>query len=389
MNILTLLALTTLLAPSVEAANKPLLEIPFEYRTGLIVVPATLNGSDSLRTILDTGMPMGAFLFDPALGQELKLEYFGSANVGAPNSGSTTMASVGGGATIGLGNINFTEQRTIVLNERNDIANLGVQAVIGESVFRSYVVQIDYDTQTVRLFDKEGFDPSAAGTEFPITIQAGKPYMKGSVQVADGSQVAVDLMVDTGKVGTLSLFAKSDARLKPPAIVVKGVVSAGVGGPIQGARGRVAGVHLGPFEIADVVVEFPEDRAGDSTFRNGILGQGLLRQFVATYDYENLRIFLKPAKRYQQAFEFNMAGFVLRNLSEGVLRVDDVLPESPGAESGIQTGDRIVSINGEKVLGYNHWLIEEMFSKPGKKLRLSVERDSERFEAKLRLRRMI
>lgn len=74
---------------------------------------------------------------------------------------------------------------------------------------------------------------------------------------------------------------------------------------------------------------------------------------------------------------------------EGALRVIDVASESPGAEAGVSSGDRIVAVNNEPVGEYSRLEVEKIFQQPGKKLRLSVEREGKRFDTSVKLRRLI
>ena len=134
----TLVALlATIAITATLAANQPVLEIPFED-TGHVVIPVTINDSEQLRASLDTGMPMGGFLLDPALGKSLELEYVGVVNVGGGGGGATKTASIANGVAIRIGAVVFNEQRLGVLKERHDFAGLGFDVVVGETVDAMY-----------------------------------------------------------------------------------------------------------------------------------------------------------------------------------------------------------------------------------------------------------
>ena len=68
-------------APETATSNTPLLKIPFDTAARLVIVPVRVDGSRPLRCVLDTGMPEGMFLFDPAVGDELGLEYVATVPV--------------------------------------------------------------------------------------------------------------------------------------------------------------------------------------------------------------------------------------------------------------------------------------------------------------------
>ena len=84
--------------------------------------------------------------------------------------------------------------------------------------------------------------------------------------------------------------------------------------------------------------------------------------------------------------EFAGVGIELKSTDEHILVVA-VMPDSPGAEAQIQTGDQVVSINGksteDQTLGDVIMLIR---GKPGTQIELGVMRDGHRILTVMRRR---
>lgn len=57
--------------------------------------------------------------------------------------------------------------------------------------------------------------------------------------------------------------------------------------------------------------------------------------------------------------------------------VGEISPGSPAEQAGLQTGDRIVAVEGEPVEGWRDW-VERVRARPGEPLEMTVERDGER-----------
>jgi hypothetical protein len=380
----TLLATpSTTVAQTTESSNAPVLQIPFDTTGLMAIVTIRINDSRPLRCILDTGMPEGAFLFDPAVGEELGLEY--AATIPVRGTGpEPRMAGVAMGVTLQLDELVFENERVIVLQKASELASMGIEAVIGASVFNQYVVELDFEAAEVTLFDPDAFDDSESGESLPLTITATKPFIRATMSVDGKETVPVKLLVDSGAGKELSI--RSDA-VSAPTRVLNGIVSSGVGGDAPVAVGRVSSLDLGAFELTDLVGQFPESSTGMGG--DGTLGMGVLRQFVVTFDYPGRRMLLRPGSSFGDPFEFNMAGLVMRPLAGGTLRVHNVIDASPAADVDVRSDDVIVAINGKSIDELGHRKVRHLLHQHGKKIVLTLERDGERMDVSVELRRLI
>jgi tRNA A-37 threonylcarbamoyl transferase component Bud32 len=75
------------------------------------------------------------------------------------------------------------------------------------------------------------------------------------------------------------------------------------------------------------------------------------------------------------------------NFAREALVVEEVLPNSPGDQAGIQVGERLLAIDGRRVRGLGQWDLIRMNFEVGKPYRLQVERDGKPFERVMTLQR--
>ncbi len=367
------------------AANTPVLELPFTTKAGTVIIPIHIGDSRVLRCMLDTGMVEGVLLFDPQLGADLGLEYVASMTLQGAGSGSMN-AGAAMGLAVRVGDLAFDNQMVAVIEESTDFALTGVDGVIGATIFNRYVVQMDFDANVIRLYESATFDPVDSGEILPLTIAGTKPFMSASVSVGGGEPVPVILLVDTGAGSGLTLFATTLETLRPPSVTIFAVVGSGMGGDVHGEMGRISSLQLGSHKLENLVVAFSDEAPGAV---NGILGMGVLERFVVTFDYVNERLMFRASGTYGDPFEFNMAGLVLRPRAKGRFSVHDVIDDSPAALAGVRAGDIIVAIDGRPLAEDTDRQVRREFKRVGKTIVLTIERDGDRIDISLQLRRLI
>ncbi len=388
----TLVATALLMAPVAgvrgqepTVSNTPVLTVPFTTSSGTPIIPIRVDDSRVLRCILDTGMVAGVFLLDPQLGKKLDLEYVTTT----PLSGSGPGSKYGGiavGRTVRVGDLVFDDQMVIVLQESTELARMGIDAVIGATLFNRYVVQIDSEAATVSLFDPATFDPGDAGEILPLRIVQTKPYVNATINMEGADPVEVTLLVDTGASTILSLKPTTLDALRPPPANIPVVLATGVGGDVVGVVGRISSLHLGSQELTDLVVGFPNAADGNI---NGTVGMGVLNRFLLTVDYTNKRMMLRAIGTLRDPFEYNMAGLVTRPLEGGRIRVHSVIDDSPAAHAGVRDDDVIVAIDGRALTYKDNGRTLRLFNRHGETMTLTIERDGKTIEISLKLRRLI
>lgn len=372
--------------------GKDVWQIPFKIIDGLIIVPVKVNGSKELNMILDTGMSAPVvILYHSETGKELGLKYVVSAKVYGPGDEGAKTANMSLGATLTISGLELTWQQIIVIDESRSTSRWTMDGIIGKNIFDSYVVEIDFEKSIVIVYDPQHFKIDPKTEAIPLLFQRGKPVIEAVVSIDGEKEVPVKLMVDTGGRHNLSLNTNSQKKIFPPGNSIKGIIGIGVQGEFSGAFGRVSRLQLGEFVFRDVMAEFPDENsnAGISGLDDGNLGIIALSRFKVIFDYPHKKMLLTPNKKFAKPFEFNMAGLFLEQNMDGSFMVRDVIKNSPGFRQGIQRDDRIVAINGKEINKYGYVEVFDMFRQEGKKIRVTIRRESGRFDFTLTLKRLI
>jgi membrane-associated protease RseP (regulator of RpoE activity) len=120
----------------------------------------------------------------------------------------------------------------------------------------------------------------------------------------------------------------------------------GFAGPSpQAYLARINSMHIGDVRVPSVIGRFSTDPSDKRDFA-GNIGQDILRHFNEVFDCMRTQVYFETTKASTQPEVFNRAGVVFDSFDQG-LQVMTVLPNSPGAQAGIQVGDVITAIDGK------------------------------------------
>ena len=77
----------------------------------------------------------------------------------------------------------------------------------------------------------------------------------------------------------------------------------GLSGDIHGQEGRISSLKLSSFELIDVLTAFaPAEVRSKQEGADGILGNNALRRFNCIYDYDNMKLYIKPNSSFSELF---------------------------------------------------------------------------------------
>lgn len=370
-------------------------EIPFEHVFDYIVIPVSVDGSEPLRLILDTGMPFyGAVLHPNPRTDAIELVNRDSVQVVVGGLEDVT-PRVGSGVTLTIPGVELTDQIVTVLPapgacQGGDL--LQTDGVIGLTIFENFVVKIDQEREILTLTDPAKFSYAGLGQAIPIRLgPTPMPEVALEVEIEEGRRVPLSLVVDTGAMYAMSLTLGTDEGISLPPGARELVTGYSSWGEVSGKLGRVEALHIGEFVLDDVLVTFFQKGAPGvpPCGEHGILGNVTLRRFNVTFDYAGKTMYLEPNSSFVDPFEFGMGGFASGKADDGTLRVLKVFRDSPASENGLKEGDIILSINGVPANDRSESVLREVLSKEGDEVTLCVSRGGHEMDINLRLRRLI
>jgi predicted aspartyl protease len=345
--------------------------VPFEIANRLIIVNARVNGSGPLSFVLDTGANQAIVRLDVAKRLGLTLE--GTVNAGGAGAGTQVGSRVRNASWSLDGHNSFVQPVTIALPLPRISAGIGrdIAGIIGGEFVRQFVVELDYQSRTITLHDRNSFTYRGPGETLPLDFTPGNhPVVRASINAAGGKRLEGRFMLDTGSSGSIVLHSPwvVEHRLLDERSKTISAAGAGAGGRTTGRIGRVGALQLGSFALKEPLTMFSEDTAGAFADRSlaGNLGAQIAQRFRLFLDYGRKRLILEPSAIFAEPFDRAFTGIVLR--AEGAdfrtFRVQEVFEQSVAADAGIREGDIIASMDGTPSADLTLTAINEMLAKP-------------------------
>ena len=374
--------------------------IKFKMASNLIIIPVTINESDTLNFILDTGVRYPIITELPFI-NKLNLNYMMPVEIKGLGDGVNLTAYRSGNNTLNMNGLTARNQEVqMIIDENFQISHMlgiPVHGLIGFNLFKDYVVQIDYLNEKLTLNKPEYYKYRDKKRDIimPLHFDGNKPFVRTNIVTDDLKDVPVKLLVDTGASDALWLSENSDERINLPQNRIEAFLGRGLSGDLYGIKGRIDGIWVGPLVLPKPIVAFPNSELIDQLIsnndRNGTIGAEILRRFFVTVDYRNARLTLRPTHKVNEDFNYNMSGMEVTNPMPGypIYTIADVRENSPAYFAGLRKNDQILSINSS-----NHRNIELndinllLQSKENKKIRVKVLREGEEFKTSFELKKM-
>lgn len=373
------------------SASQAVAHVPFELNGNQIFLRARVNGSEPLWFGLDTGA--GVTVVNTPTAAALGLKFEGSSQT--RGTGGQVQSSTVHGVRLDIGgarleNLTVT---TIELTPIENVAGRKMDGILGYEFFLRYVVEVDYERQSLNLYEPAGFVYGGRGESLPLTFVNNHPYVRARVAMPGREPVEGVFVLDTGASTPLILldpFVKEQLLAEPPTRTLT-VSARGVGGEVPMPVGRTGRLLLGGYSLENPVTSFPQTGWFAREGAAGNIGGGTLRRFTVTFDYSRNRLYVEPNKHYSEPFEYDMSGlqFVTESPAFKTVTILRVLPDSPAAEAGLRQGDEIVSIGGRPVTEYRLTALREMLRLPDARYALQVRRGAKTVSVELRTRRLI
>ncbi|HSE62327.1 MAG TPA: aspartyl protease family protein, partial [Thermoanaerobaculia bacterium] len=377
----------------VAAADPPraIADVPFALNGHVIFLPVSVNGSPAGSFVLDTGAQGSSLNTRTANTLRLPLGRGGTSH----GAGGAVASHRLTGVTLGVGEARLEKLDLAAIELAPLESNTGrpIDGILGSDLFRRYVVEIDYETKLMRLYEPSGFEAEGRGASLPLRFEDQHPYVRAAVTLPGRGVLDGEFVLDLGSNFALILLPSfiEEKKLRdslPPTIETFG---RGVGGEVGLPIGRASRLQIGAHALEAPVTAFPRSGTFGRKGKAGNIGSAVLRRFRLTFDYPRSRMFLEPNGRFGDPFEFDMSGLQLVTESPAfdVVRVNRVLPNSPAAEAGLRPADEILSVAGRPAAAMRLAELREMLRQPDREYPLRIKRGSETLSVTLKTRRLV
>ncbi len=275
-------------------AQKPVATLPIEQYGDHTFIKVKVNNSQELDYIFDTGD--GLAILNIKRASELGISS-GSSETITSAEGSISGKRVKhnefviGGAPIHNVELHETDLSHLEISIGRDI-----DGIIGYDVLKNYIVELNYDDMTMKLYDPKTFAYSGTGKSFDIKLTSYIPHIRAQSLFANDEKISGEFFVDTG--------AKATVDYNTPFVEANSLASkvgdsyiylvAGLGSQeYEHHRGKVKSFSFGGFSFENLPVGLSHAKHGIQNHKkvSGIIGSGILTRFNVTYDYHSKKMY--------------------------------------------------------------------------------------------------
>ena len=285
--------------------------IPFTVYNGHIILPVSINGSEPLRIVFDTGAPIPV-LFESSRTHQLSFNKTGTLQVGGTGSAPPVKVDVTeeNQLTVASLTINDLSMAWIPVSELhlfNSYDETYFDGAIGYDLLRRYRIEIDNQRQELILWEKPISAFDLAGWEaIDLIIESDHIYADTHIEYDGQRHEKVRLLVDTGSTRYLSLNPASHPTMKLPQ---NGISAPGIG--LQGVshcqNSVITKLTINNLTLGYIPTGFNLSGAVEDG-RQGILGNLLLQRFNNLIDYQQSKLYLKPIENTYDPMPVDRSG---------------------------------------------------------------------------------
>lgn len=353
-----------MLAPA-RLRAQPVASAPFTLLNGKMFVDVTVNGVKA-QAFVDSGADATGLDEDFARNAGIKLGRSLSLRgiQGRQDGHEAKDVRFALGAAVVTGRAVVLDYSALAGEVRHQI-----DAVVGGDIFTTYVVEIDFEGQTMALHDRTSFQPPAAAKLVPLEPKGR--LMTAELMVEDKGPIRalidlgdnVPLIISPGPARSLGL---TDSRATSTRRM-------GGHGPASIAKVTTArSISLAGERFDNVPVLIPPHSIG----LDANLGLPVLQRFRLFLDFGGRRMWLGAANSARnEPFLRDRTGLEA-DIDGDTLKVAHVAKASPAEAAGWHVGDVITQIDGETATSAN--LSLSLSAHPGQTVEFTLADGSKR-----------
>ena len=279
--------------------------IPIKVKRNITIVTVKIGDIEIPDILLDTGLSFdGILIYNPNYKDSLDLTNAIEVSIGGAGDGEASTALMIDSTEFILGNVKLKNQRIIML--QSDIyKGFPTNGIIGYSIFGHYITHLDYDKNTMTLYDKNKIVIDSNWTELPLYFKDNNiPWVNASIEIDDEAPILLSMYIDFAARDAIVLLEKPGMKFSLPEGTVNKHLGTGLSGEIYGKTGEISKLILGPYELHKVVASFaPAEIRSKQDNADAILGNDSLRRFNLIFDYANRKLYIKPNSFFNEPFK--------------------------------------------------------------------------------------
>lgn len=385
---LTLL-LATICLVLTSIAQKPITSIPFELFGDHIIIEVSVDDSDPLNFIFDTGA--GLTVLDEDVATELGL----SGKKIEMNESYMDWQLIKHN-TIAINHFLMEKNIKVYSTDFDHLEislGMDIDGIVGNDLLKHHAVYVDFDKKMIDIYDL-GKGPKN-GDAISFTFDTTIPVVKGTVVLNNEEPHDGSFYFITGAGTTLdfnSPYAKEWDVIhktgKHYSYLVKGLSEV----ETPHYEGHVISFKFGNQIIEDLPIGISTAETGVQASKNvaGIIGSQIIRMYNFTIDYGSKMIYLVKDETYDAKFNTNCGGFDVQLAKDKkTVLIHEVFENSPASEAGIKINDELLKINGKSMAEVNLPDVKKILKQEGESVDLVIKQNGTEKSLTLALRSLI
>lgn len=258
-----------------------------------------------------------------------------------------------------------------------------IHGIIGNSFFRQYIVNLDYDSQEISIYKPGAFNyPSKGFLMNPIFTS----YPTYNVSFVEHTKLNVPSIFDIG--AGVNFIAVSKLNNETPFLKTSKknyeTYVGGLGGKKTMQLTILDKIKIGPYKFKKVpILQFEDDyKLLNYPVLGGILGNDLLRRFNLVINYPNKEIHLSPNNLFNESFDYSYTGMSVY-LINNLVTIEDIIPNSPASKAGLLSGDILIALNGKPVTNLD--MYKKIMAVTVGKTKITILRNGRYYEMMIRI----
>lgn len=378
------------LSSTIALAQTPTKSIPFELFGDHIIIQLSVDGSEPLDFIFDSGD--GITVIDEDIADQLHLV----KEKVILNEGTVSGALIKHNK-LEIGDY-LLEKNIKVYSTNLDHLEISLgrdfDGIIGYDLLHHHAVRIDYDNMKFEIYE-HGQHPKK-GDPIPFKLNTAIPTIEGNVVLNNGEPHPGTFFVMTGAGTTLdfnSPYAKKYDVIHKTGEHYYYFVKSISQEETKHYEGMVKSFTFGNQKLENLPIGISQAKTGTQAHDkvSGILGNKILSRYNVIFDLPAKLIYMEKNKNFDDHFSVNCSGIdiQLSNDKKKVL-IHQVFEGSAAEAVGIKVNSELVSIDGKMVLSEVDFPgIQKLLVQSGKTVKLLVSYSGEEKSVNLALKPLL
>ncbi|MEP1097151.1 MAG: aspartyl protease family protein [Cyclobacteriaceae bacterium] len=370
-------------------AQMPITSIPFELYGDHIIIQVSIDDSEPLDFIFDTGS--GLTVLDLDVAERMKL----NKKQVAFNQTKSVWHLIKHN-TLAINHFEMEKNIKVYTTDLNHLEiSLGhdIDGILGYDLLFHHSVHINYDDRTMNIYD-HGKVPKT-GDAIPFDLNISIPVIKGSVVLNNNEAHDGTFYVMTGAGTTLDFNSpyaeKYDVVNKTGKHYSYHVMGISEEESLH-YEGHVLSLSFGKQKIEDLPIGISASNTGIQGDKkvSGIIGSKIWRMYNITIDVPDGMLYLNRNSRWGEQFHVNCSGIeIQKDHDKNKVLIHHVFEDSPASEVGLQVDAELIKVNGMTMSEISMADVKKLLRQDGETAELIVLQDGTEKSYTLKLRSLI